>query len=104
KHNGGGEPQKFLTRRAGQGTIEKTGLAAGSAFTAGKGKTHDVQDQTDPLHRCGGGNAGGPAGRAGPGGRAHLTPDSTVAELHGNEGIVGSGFDSWDRGTLLPEQ
>ena len=34
----------------------------------------------------------------------HLTPDSTVAELHGNEGIVGSGFDSWDRGTLLPEQ
>ena len=34
----------------------------------------------------------------------YLTPDSTVVELHGNEGIVGSGFDSWDRGTFLPEQ
>lgn len=34
----------------------------------------------------------------------HLTADSTVAELHGNEGIVGAGFDSWDRGTFLPEQ
>ena len=33
-----------------------------------------------------------------------LTPDSTVAELHGNEGIVGAGFDSWDRGSLWPEQ
>src|SRR5699024_8201801 len=34
----------------------------------------------------------------------HLTPDSTVAELHGNEGIAGSGFNTWDRGTLFPEQ
>ena len=34
----------------------------------------------------------------------YLTPDSTVAELHGNEGIVGAGFDSWDRGSLWPEQ
>ena len=34
----------------------------------------------------------------------YLTPDSTVAELHANEGIVGSGFDSWDRGSLWPEQ
>lgn len=33
-----------------------------------------------------------------------LTAESTVAELHANEGIVGSGFDSWDRGGLLPEQ
>ena len=34
----------------------------------------------------------------------YLTPDSTVAELHFNPGIVGAGFDTWDRGGLLPEQ
>ena len=34
----------------------------------------------------------------------YLTTESTVAELHANEGIVGSGFDSWDRGSLWPEQ
>lgn len=34
----------------------------------------------------------------------YLTTESTVAELHANEGIVGSGFDSWDRGSILPEQ
>lgn len=34
----------------------------------------------------------------------HLTPDSTVAEMHCNQGIVGAGFDTWDRGALLPEQ
>lgn len=34
----------------------------------------------------------------------YLTTESTVAELHANEGIVGSGFDSWDRGSLFPEQ
>ena len=101
----GGEPQKLLTRRAGQGTIEKIGKSSPFCITAGKGNTHDVQDQNKR-------SAGRQPGRCwrlcwprqprrpAP----YLTPDSTVAELHGNEGIVGAGFDSWDRGSLWPEQ
>ena len=34
----------------------------------------------------------------------YLTPDTTVAQMRANEGIAGSGFDTWDRGSLFPEQ
>lgn len=34
----------------------------------------------------------------------YVTPDTTMAELRANEGIVGSGFDTWGRGTFFPEQ
>ena len=33
-----------------------------------------------------------------------VTPDTTVAQMRANEGIAGSGFNTWDRGTLFPEQ
>ena len=41
-----------------------------------------------------------PAAAAAP----YLTPETTVAEMRANEAIAGSGFDTWDRGSLLPEQ
>ena len=34
----------------------------------------------------------------------YVTPDTTVAQMRANEGIAGSGFNTWDRGTLFPEQ
>ncbi len=37
-------------------------------------------------------------------GAPHVTPDTTVAEMRANEGIMGSGVNTWDRGDLLPEQ
>ena len=34
----------------------------------------------------------------------YVTPETTMAEVRANEGIVGSGFNTWGRGTFFPEQ
>ena len=33
----------------------------------------------------------------------YVTPETTMAEVRANEGIVGSGFNTWGRGTFFPE-